>query len=435
MSLFRHILQRLLSAIVLMIGVIESVYGLMQLSGMTYSRHVAYIVTGHFYNPGPFGCFLAVMLPLGLWMMITVDNKLQKWLCMGMALVSAVLIPATLSRTAFAACCIGSIVALSPVVFARRVVAEKLRLIIPAIVAVGVLAAGAYFIKKDSADGRFLMWKVAVQAIMDTAPTGAGWANVAGAYGEAQERYFASGDGSEAEIMVADAPEYVFNEYLQVAIAYGPLAAVVMIAVIAGGVVVAARNRAFGFAGAGVAIMLVMSASYPLQFPLFVVTIGLIIAGCYLSARQIIVRIGGCAAVVMCCVMFYTHNQSVDVRDEFSVGHTLHRVGDFRKSNSHLLSLLSHSSDPMILNIIGKNYQSLGMPDSAEHYLMKSVNRCPNRLYPHYLLMNLYADSASYNQDKLLQEAVILINKKEKIPSPAVDEMRTKAREILETLK
>ena len=47
----------------------------------------------------------------------------------------------------------------------------------------------------------------------------------------------------------------------------------------------------------------------------------------------------------------------------------------------------------MILNIIAKNYRALGQPDSAEHYLQKSVNRCPNRLYPHYLLMQLYGDS------------------------------------------
>ena len=85
----------------------------------------------------------------------------------------------------------------------------------------------------------------------------------------------------------------------------------------------------------------------------------------------------------------------------------------------------------MILNIIGKNYQALGMSDSAEYYLRKSVNRCPNRLYPHYLLMLLYRDSMSYERDKMIREAKILITQKEKIASPAVEEMQQKAREIL----
>ena len=97
-----------------------------------------------------------------------------------------------------------------------------------------IIAGGIYIVKKNSADGRLLMWKVAVQAAMEVPLTGVGWSDVAGTYGEAQEQYFASGKGSEQEIMVADAPEYVFNEYLQIAIAYGPLAAAGVIVMIAG---------------------------------------------------------------------------------------------------------------------------------------------------------------------------------------------------------
>ncbi len=88
----------------------------------------------------------------------------------------------------------------------------------------------------------------------------------------------------------------------------------------------------------------------------------------------------------------------------------------------------------MILNVIGKNYCSLGMPDSAEHYFTRSTHRCPNRIYPHYLLMQLYNDSAYHNYDALMRELSIVIETKEKIPSPAIDEMRTEARNILESL-
>ena len=73
----------------------------------------------------------------------------------------------------------------------------------------------------DSADGRLLMWKVSAKAVMEHPWQGVGWANVAGAYGDAQERYFASGAATEQEEYVAGAPEYVFNEYLQVAMAWG----------------------------------------------------------------------------------------------------------------------------------------------------------------------------------------------------------------------
>ena len=84
-----------------------------------------------------------------------------------------------------------------------------------------ILAIGAYHWKKDSADGRLLMWKVSVQAMMERPWYGVGWEYVAGTYGDAQERYFASGEATEQEERVAGAPEYVFNEYLQVGLAWG----------------------------------------------------------------------------------------------------------------------------------------------------------------------------------------------------------------------
>ena len=113
----------------------------------------------------------------------------------------------------------------------------------------------------------------------------------------------------------------------------------------------------------------------------------------------------------------------------FQTGLALHKSGQWEKSNEAMMDLLPHSSDPMPLNIIGKNYTELNMRDSAEHYLHHSTLRCPNRLYPHYLLIKLYlkepTDSAA-----ALREAKILLTKKEKVPSPAIEEMRKEARRI-----
>ena len=61
----------------------------------------------------------------------------------------------------------------------------------------------------------------------------------------------------------------------------------------------------------------------------------------------------------------------------------------------------------------------------------KSVNRCPNRLYPHYLLMQLYGDSTFFNPVRQRQEARLILNTREKIHSRAIEEMREEANEIL----
>lgn len=66
-----------------------------------------------------------------------------------------------------------------------------------------------------------LMWKVAATALQEHPLEGNGWNGVPAVYGQAQEDYFAMGDYTETEARVADAPEYVFNEYLQVALAWG----------------------------------------------------------------------------------------------------------------------------------------------------------------------------------------------------------------------
>ena len=86
--------------------------------------------------------------------------------------------------------------------------------------------AGMYLMKKDSADGRALMWKVSLQAAINN-PLGAGLGNFSGAYGEAQAAYFAAGKGTEE--LVAGSPDYGFNEYLQIAVEGGFIALVLFL--------------------------------------------------------------------------------------------------------------------------------------------------------------------------------------------------------------
>lgn len=414
----------------LILGYTEIIIGALQLSGLYSSYHPEYPFTGSFYNPGPYACYLAVLLPIAVFAFKNINHKLTsrmaQWLGTGMALFCAILIPASLSRTAIIAGGIGTAIAFwdEMKAFLTKYHATY---VIGTLLAVLSVAGGLYAIKKDSADGRLVMWKVARQAAAEAPLTGVGWDNVAGVYGEAQEQYFESGRGSEEEMMVADAPEYVFNEYLQVAIAFGPLVAIGMVILMAVAFIVAFRNGNEGIAGSIAATALVMSASYPLQFPLFTITISLILIAAWKSTYSTTVRISGITLTVLACVLLLTHTPKTDVRTEFECGLSLHRSRDYRKSNSIMLPLCDRSSDPMILNIIGKNYQSLGMPDSAEFYFRKSTFRCPNRMYPHYLLMLLYSDSLSFDRDRCLHEANTILTMPVKIPSPAVDEMREKA--------
>ena len=431
-QVFNEKAHRLLVLVILLVGLFEAAWGLLQLFGIVSSGHFRYAFSGSFYNPGPYACFLAVVMPLALNVSIHAGNKLQKTLGMSMVAACAILIPASLSRTALIAGAIGGVCATWDNISAIYHRTPKRLVII--LVIITMIAAGAICVKKDSAKGRFLMWKIAMTAVADVPVNGVGWEHVAGCYGNAQEQYFASGEGTDDERLVADAPMFVFNEYLQIAIAFGPIAAFCVVGVMLGGINVALNNKSRGIAGCAISAAVVMFASYPFQFAIFVITITMIMLGAWWSSAYPIVRICGSIVTLSLCALFLTYNSTVDVGSRFAEGLLLHRSYNYKESNECLLELVGYSGDPMILNVIGKNYCSLGMPDSAEHYFTRSTHRCPNRIYPHYLLMQLYNDSAYHDHDALMRELSIVIETKEKIPSPAIDEMRTEARNILESL-
>lgn len=408
----------------------EIVFGTLQWIGIIQSNHRDYPFTGTFYNPGPYACYLAVIIPVIVFLLYR--YKLRKIQYFGISLLygGIILITDSLSRTAIAAALLGSIIALSEYT-GKNIHKKRISYFVIGLMISTIIGTSLYMIKKDSADGRFLIWNVATQAVKDVPLNGVGWDNVAGTYGETQEIYFASREGSEQEIMVADAPEYVFNEYLQIAIAFGSLAAMAMIAIIGSAFAVALKSKSYGFAGSVAAIAIVMFASYPLQFPLFVVTISIVLIGCFLSAKSLIIKLAGFGIVALSTILFLYNDDRTDVNSSFQIAHSLHQQRDYAKSNEMLLDIKQKSSDPMILNIIGKNYQSLGMVDSAAYYLNKSTFRCPNRMYPHYLLMKLYNDPTSFNRELCRKEAEKILSMKVKIESPAINDMRREAHLIL----
>lgn len=91
---------------------LQSFYALTQWFGIFESENPRYPFSGSFYNPGPLACYLAVCLPVAIRMMLY-GNKFQKPAGMGTVILTAFLIPVTMSRTAIIAGSIGEIVAAS----------------------------------------------------------------------------------------------------------------------------------------------------------------------------------------------------------------------------------------------------------------------------------------------------------------------------------
>lgn len=448
-------------------GVLEAGMGLCQVFGLCASHHSLYLLTGSFYNPGPYSGFLAVCLPvcLGLWMERKGRGGRAENVCLGAVLWVACVLPAGMSRTAWVAaaagcaCVAGAYGGKLWMAHWRR--HRRLWGLMAVVLAVLVGTAGtlAYRFKKDSADGRLLMWKVAVRAVAERPLTGVGWDGVAGAYGEAQEAYFRSGRASEQEKRVAGSPEYVFNEYLQAAIAWGVPVAVLLVGVAGCALWGCMRRGEYGLGGALVALAVFSLASYPFQFPEFVAVLALLVAaGLPAAGSGVVLAVGA----IVCFGQLHRKVQAAEMDRErtfylmgryeeavekaerhlpdwswnarfvFEYGHALHRLHRADESNRVLELALRVSSDPMVLNIIGKNCQEAGRPVEAERWLLRAACRLPGRIYPYYLLAQLYASHPDVFPQERLEWAVGRVMEEEpKVESSAVREMRSRARKLL----
>ena len=421
---------------VLAVGLTEGIWGALQLFGVVDSGHPRYPVTGSFYNPGPYGCMLGCVLPVAINIYLRTGAKWMKWSAGVFLLLCVLLLPGGMSRTGWIAALAGSAVTLTGI-YREKIFSINRKYLVAtiAVTGIGLCAAGygAYHIKKDSADGRVLMWKVAALAVSRSPHQGVGWDYVEGAYGDAQEEYFRDGLDSGNEAMVAGTPVYVFNEYLQLAIAFGWLCGVMFLLSLLLACGLYMRRRLYGMAGTTVGIAVTCIASYPLQFVEFRWFIGLTVICAFMLLRRLPLRLSAVAASTAAMILFFCNKPDSDINAEFRKAHATYQNGNFREAIDSFNELLPKTSDPMPLNLIGKCYQSLGMPDSAEHYFIRSTHRLPNRFYPHYLLMKLYAENPA-DSAKMRREANYLLTSEPKTPSQAIDEMREEATHLISSI-
>lgn len=453
----------------------EGVWALLQLMGIAARGHALYPATGSFYNPGPLCGFMALAVPVAVWWVLSANSRVREWTGWGVLLLCAAVMPALMGRTGWIAAAAGAGVVYGGMrwktIRASRWFRPALAAGVALIIAVG---AGLYMLKPDSARGRLLMWRVGVEALVDEGGlTGIGWSRVAGALGRAQEEYFASGRGSEADAEVAGAPDYAFNEFLQVGIAYGWIGLILMVGVAVWTIWTSWRGGAYGIAGGGVALVVVCCGSYPLQFGEFWVAAGLIMggaAGAMRSGRSVRWLVAVMIVAGSGWMGWAREKQQLTSREWqrmrmpyvggrlsvrgaeelkllsgrfgeshrylFDAGKALRECGRLDESDSMLLAGLERSSDPMILNLLGRNAQERGDAAGAEEYFKRAATRIPSRLYPRYLLARLYADSICGPDTMRCRVAVEdALAMKVKVESPATRQMREELGEMLEEMK
>ena len=464
-------------------GAVEALHGLGQIAGIYPSNHSLFVLTGTFYNPGPYSGYLAAVLPLALYRILVLNGKkdllslVQYYLSMCVLLMICCVLPAGMSRAAWFASLI------SCVYVAHRVYRIKVksfvwehRYAVLGVLILGFLfASGAYFVKRESADGRLLIWKITAQAIVGNPWGEENGRTFSSIYGDAQEKYFTDCEYSESDAWVAGTPDFAFNEYLQIAVEYGVWVSVLLVIVLfVLSMIAGSRKHLAGMGGCLVSLMVFACFSYPLHIPAIIsvwllavmalcgeglvmikrkryalaVLLPVVVAGLTVSmnmhgmysARTLAVR-----EWMPVRVMYHSGSFKAAAEEYgklydkmswhkdfcFEYGRALYKAGSYGKAEEVLLKAMTVSGDPMMLNILGRNAQENGEYRKAEMYLLRSTCRLPERIYPHYLLVKLYAEPDYFDKVKLIREAGYVLNVEPKVNSTAIREMRQEVKKIL----
>lgn len=457
----------LITLVIIAFGLWETLYGWSQLLGLSRSLHPNYPATGTFYNPGPFCGYIAMLMPLALYSVISNNCKPLKWLSYIYIILSLSLMPALMGRTGWVAAIAGCVF----VLFAcKRIQWPKGKKFWLVLIAVIILGGLLFYLKPQSALGRLFIWQNGVLAMLEHPLLGVGWDNVAGALGSAQESYFSAHDNSLYTI-VAGSPEYAFNDFLQIGIAYGLVGIISFVSVLYLSIFCACKTKHYGLAGSIVAFCVVCLSSYPFQFSEYIITVALMIitALCSCLSISVCVRVPLSILVGILALLSWQAINSRQSKYEewdrikyiyqyglsdsdclfldsimtdlswsshflFDYGRALRQSKRYDKSNEILQKGVRQSSDPMFLNLIGRNFQDTKDYELAELYFNRSICRLPGRMYPYYLLAKLYADSANFDYEKFgaaYSKAMSLVPK---VNSTAINQMKSELRQINDSI-
>jgi O-antigen polymerase len=276
-------------------GLVQAIYGNLQLWGYFPSNHGIFKMTGSFFNPGPYSGYLAAVFPISLgfylfnipFSIIPKQNptylKLISFFNFTIALFYKItlkthffnnnnreisppeeqkrssmqsgyvtmksfylitiiciclVLPASRSRAAWIAVTVSSLYLISEKFQLFQQIKtyfntrlKKLSLLFSLVILFITIGAGLYHFKKGSADGRLLIWKVSAEMVKDKPVFGHGYDGFKKHYMDYQAEYFKKNPDSE-EAMFAGDNNYAFNEPIQLMVENGAIGILLLIATI-----------------------------------------------------------------------------------------------------------------------------------------------------------------------------------------------------------
>ena len=441
------------------LGVLEVVYILLQISCVLPHNFRYGYFAGSFGSPAIFGMFMSFCSIISSYFAIcSSGTRKRNW---GLFTVFFVLfVVLSNSRTAMIAsfgaiAVIGAIETKQIKYFSPN---KKILFVIILFIALTCL----YLYKKDSADGRILIWSICIDMIKEKPFLGWGTNGFISQYMFRQAQYFSEHPDSRF-IQLADVVNVPFNEYLSIAVMFGVLPVAFLFVVIIIALNYICKNNIENkslLVGIIICLMIWSLFSYPFHIPFVWFIIAYVII-CIVYSRSkihktvnVIILICSFIISTITIKFFYREFQRlyiqkialkqgirIDVFEQsyndlcsdglflYSYGAALHNIGEYEKSIKILNECSKHIADYNVQLLLGDNYQQLGMSDSAIARYDMASKMIPNRFLPLYYQMRLYKDIGQNNKAKKMAQNIL--SKKIKVDNTATREIIREARECL----
>jgi len=445
----------------IVIGIVQALYGLGQYMHW-FSNVIAagFTMSGSFDNPAGFAASLSVCFPFALFLFLKKDIY---WKILGGLAAVLFVVAVVLSQSR------AGVIALIVISGIWAVKAFDINWLnnwsrqtkkVGSTLLFIILLVGLYFLKKDSANGRLLIWQCSAHMIADKPLFGQGVGGFQREYMLYQAEYFRNNPDSSFA-MLADIVKHPFNEYLLLLVEHGLVGGVLFGFFIFYLIRVCRKNKSqerFYVMLCLVGVGVFASFSYPLGYP-FVRLVAVFCAAIIMQHEtkrwkipkelstilKTIVLVVSFALLVLTCNRFYDDYRwnaiaqrslagetKVVMPDYAQLYKTMNRNGLFlynyaaelnyidrnKESNRIFIEASQFMNDIDLQLQLADNYQKMKQYKEAERCLILASEMIPNRFMPLYRLAKLYEES---NQlPKAQKIAIPLISKSVKIMSAEI---------------
>lgn len=530
-------------------GLVQAVWGLLQLYGITRSFHSGFKITGTFFNPAPYALYLAVIFPLALGnvlrmnkletisnnrmtakglitymrntsvgeahkvQMTIVVNKLIYYISLITVFSIILVLPATMNRASWLGVIIGSLYVLSyrynllalAKLYLNSAIRKAIAVTLFALL-IGLSGIALYQVKKGSSDGKLLIWEVTTGKIAKKPLFGYGVGRFEADYNNWQADYFKShpGEMDGPKGMASGNTKYCFNEYLEMAAELGIIGLLLFIAVIASvffGIrkgILTTNNapstndnlmtashqltQKATFIPSSISLLVMGLISFPFySLPSLLISFLILtilssnVKGDAVLARLIVLpglrrfsKVASFSSLTSISVllfflvrqqyksfaafeeaeMLYQSGNYIEACSSFSenysrmsykgaylqyYGKALSMNEEYSRSIEVLERSALYTSDEILYSTIGDTYKGLKRYSEAEKAYLHASFMVPHKLYPQYLLANLYYETGQNGKAYLAVKTVL--NKKIKVESTATKEIIEAMLELSTKLK